>query len=363
MSLDEAWRILEAVASALEYAHRQGMVHRDIKPANVMLTSKGDVVLTDFGIARIVGATQYTATGAVVGTPAYLSPEQGKGERGDERSDIYALGVVLYEMVTGQVPFDADTPLAVIFQHISDPLPLPRQLNPDVPEPVERVILQALAKEPDERYQTVPEMIGALKAALAGSDTETVDAVFANDVEMDEPALEYETESQSLWDDVHTDDGARRGSGKRARQDVRLSGRAWKGVALALFVLALSWGACGLLVGAVPSEPTENMPNPESTNFWITRGCFLGPAFALLFLAYMSVVAGRREGRAVRCSEMVTVLGVALGLVPILLGAAIALQPAPDAGDRVIAPLMCAVPGLFIIGLAAVFWTLVVRSR
>jgi serine/threonine protein kinase len=166
--LEEAQRIFQAVASAVEHAHRQGMVHRDIKPANVMLTAKGDVFLTDFGIAKIVGGTQYTATGAITGTPAYMSPEQGQGERGDERSDIYALGVMLYEVVTGRVPFDADTPLAVILKHISAPLPLPRQLNPAIPEMVEQVVLKALAKDPNDRYQTVAQMASALEAALAG---------------------------------------------------------------------------------------------------------------------------------------------------------------------------------------------------
>jgi tRNA A-37 threonylcarbamoyl transferase component Bud32 len=168
MPLEEAQRIFQAVASALEYAHRQGMVHRDIKPANVMLTTKGDVILTDFGIAKIVGGTQYTATGAITGTPTHMSPEQGQGERGDERSDIYALGVVLYEMVTGRVPFDADTPLAVILKHISAPLPLPRQLNPAIPEAVEQVILKALAKDPNDRYQRVAQMADALEVALVG---------------------------------------------------------------------------------------------------------------------------------------------------------------------------------------------------
>jgi tRNA A-37 threonylcarbamoyl transferase component Bud32 len=168
MRLDEVLHIFQALASALGHAHQQGMVHRDIKPANVMLTTKDDVVLTDFGIAKIVGGTQVTATGVVTGTPAYMSPEQGRGERGDERSDIYALGVMLYEMVTGRVPFDADTPLAVIMKHISAPLPLPRQLNPIIPEAVERVILKALAKDPNDRYQTVAEMTNALEAAIAG---------------------------------------------------------------------------------------------------------------------------------------------------------------------------------------------------
>jgi len=168
MGQAEVLRIFQALAGALEHAHQQGMVHRDIKPANVMLTTKGDVILTDFGIAKIVGGTQYTATGAVTGTPAYMSPEQGCGERGNERSDIYALGVMLYEMVTGRVPFDADTPLAILMRHIRAPLPLPRQLNPNIPQAVEQVILKALAKTPNDRYQTVGDMVTALEVATAG---------------------------------------------------------------------------------------------------------------------------------------------------------------------------------------------------
>ncbi len=113
-SLPEVSRIFSALSSAIDYAHSRGMVHRDLKPANVMFTAEGQVVLTDFGIARIMGATRYTMTGAISGTPAYMSPEQGQGERGDERSDIYSLGVILYEMVTGRVPYDADTPFAII---------------------------------------------------------------------------------------------------------------------------------------------------------------------------------------------------------------------------------------------------------
>jgi tRNA A-37 threonylcarbamoyl transferase component Bud32 len=167
MPLEDVGRIFQAVASAVEHAHGQGMAHRDLKPANVMLTNKGDVVLTDFGIARIVGGTQYTATGAILGTPAYMSPEQGQGQGGDERSDVYALGVILYEMVTGRVPFDADTPLAVIYKHISDPLPLPRRLNPALPQGVEQVILKALAKHPEDRYQRASAMADALADALA----------------------------------------------------------------------------------------------------------------------------------------------------------------------------------------------------
>lgn len=172
-NLKEIGRIFGALCSAIDYAHARNMVHRDLKPANVMINEEGQIVLTDFGIARVVGATQYTQTGALSGTPAYMSPEQGRGERGDKRSDIYSLGIMLYEMVTGTVPFDADTPFAVIMKHISEPLPRPSQVDPNIPEAVEHVILKAMAKEPDDRYQSAGEMAQALREAvgLAPGDT------------------------------------------------------------------------------------------------------------------------------------------------------------------------------------------------
>jgi tRNA A-37 threonylcarbamoyl transferase component Bud32 len=165
-TLKEIAAIFTSLCSAIDYAHARKMVHRDLKPANVMINQDGQVVLTDFGIARILGATQYTQTGALSGTPAYMSPEQGQGERGDERSDIYSLGVMLYELVTGAVPYDGDTPFAVIMKHIGEPLPLPTKVDPKIPESVERVILKAMSKSPADRYQTAGEMAKALRDAI-----------------------------------------------------------------------------------------------------------------------------------------------------------------------------------------------------
>jgi tetratricopeptide (TPR) repeat protein/tRNA A-37 threonylcarbamoyl transferase component Bud32 len=167
MPLDEVARVFRALCDALDYAHGQGCIHRDIKPANVMFESDR-LMLTDFGLATIAGGTRFTVTGTIMGTPAYMSPEQGKGEPGDVRSDIYALGVVLYEVVTGQVPYDADTPLAIVFKHLNEPLPIPSRLNPDIPPAVEKVILKALAKDPDDRFQSAGALADALTAAVAG---------------------------------------------------------------------------------------------------------------------------------------------------------------------------------------------------
>jgi serine/threonine protein kinase len=119
---EEAIRIVAAIADALDYAHQRGMVHRDIKPANIMFAQDEQVILTDFGIAKIMNVTGLTVSGAMIGTPAYMAPEQGMGQTGDERADIYSLGVVLYQLVTSHLPFEANTPLGVVFKHINDPL-------------------------------------------------------------------------------------------------------------------------------------------------------------------------------------------------------------------------------------------------
>lgn len=174
-TLEEIARIFLALGSALDYAHARNMIHRDIKPANVMISQEGQVVLTDFGIARLIGATQYTQTGALTGTPAYLSPEQGQGERGDKRSDVYSLGIVLYEIVTGAIPYDADTPFGVIMKHIAEPLPLPTRIKPDLPQAVEAVILKALSKDPDDRYQSAGALGHALAQAVGLSPGDNLD--------------------------------------------------------------------------------------------------------------------------------------------------------------------------------------------
>ena len=174
LSLPRIRQVISQVGDALNYAHGRGLVHRDVKPSNVLIDESGNCLLTDFGLARMVEASvNLTATGTVMGTPAYMSPEQGAGSKIDSRSDIYSLGIILYEMATGRVPYKAETPVAVVFMHVSGPLPLPRSLNPDLPEAVERVILKALARNPDDRYQTAGDLVAALKRAIPEAPTLT----------------------------------------------------------------------------------------------------------------------------------------------------------------------------------------------
>lgn len=174
MPPDEAIAMIDKVGDGLAYAHEKGVLHRDIKPSNIMLTNEGQVFLADFGLARIAQAGESTLSqDMMLGTPAYISPEQARGERNlDARTDIYSLGVILYEMVVGQVPFSADTPFAVIHDHIYSPLPTPRSLNPSVPESVERVLLKALAKDRDDRFENARQLTDAFHNAVqeAGQD-------------------------------------------------------------------------------------------------------------------------------------------------------------------------------------------------
>ncbi len=158
---------LEQIAEALQYAHDKGVIHRDVKTSNVLIDEHQQCYLTDFGIAKLAASSaHFTASGALIGTPAYMSPEQCSGIAIDHRSDLYSLGIVLYEMLTGAVPYQAETPVAIVLMHMQSPLPSPRQLNPNIPESVEQVVFRALAKSPEERYQSARDFAQALRQAL-----------------------------------------------------------------------------------------------------------------------------------------------------------------------------------------------------
>jgi eukaryotic-like serine/threonine-protein kinase len=170
LSVEAALEVTSGVLSALEYSHRSGIVHRDIKPANVMLTPSGDIKVMDFGIARALAdaSSGMTQTQAVIGTAQYLSPEQARGDTVDARSDLYSTGCLLFELLTGRTPFVADSPVAVAYQHVREQPQPPSVYNPAVPEDVDRIVLHALAKDREARYQTAAEFRADVEAARAG---------------------------------------------------------------------------------------------------------------------------------------------------------------------------------------------------
>ena len=175
LTVDRSLEIIEGVLAALSYSHSNGIIHRDIKPGNIMLTDSGDVKVMDFGIARAmddIGATM-TSTWNVVGTAQYLSPEQATGEAADLRSDIYSVGCLLYELVAGQPPFTGDTPVAIAYQHVSSDFPLPSAINPELNENIDKIVTVALAKSPDDRYQSADLMLADIRRAMRGQDVTT----------------------------------------------------------------------------------------------------------------------------------------------------------------------------------------------
>ncbi len=165
LAVDEAVRVIADIASALEYAHKQGVVHRDIKPANILMNTENQVVLADFGIA-LLAQTSSSLTRGLLGTPQYMAPEQALGESVDARSDLYALGIMLFEMLAGQVPFRGDSPLATLALQVNAPLPKLRSINAQVPEPVEMMVERALSKDPAQRYPNAAEFRLALIEAV-----------------------------------------------------------------------------------------------------------------------------------------------------------------------------------------------------
>jgi len=173
MPYQEASALVAPIARALEYAHKQKIIHRDVKPANILISQSGDPILSDFGIAKILeksGSTQLTGAGVGIGTPDYMAPEQWTGTA-DPRTDIYSLGVVFYQMVTGRLPFSADTPAAVLIKHLRDPLPRPKTFVPYLPDVVEQILFKALAKDPDSRFQTMAEFASTLEKLQRSDET------------------------------------------------------------------------------------------------------------------------------------------------------------------------------------------------
>ena len=241
-------QVISQLGSALDYAHSKGIIHRDIKPSNVLIDEQDNCLLTDFGIAKIISGEdeKLTGTGNVMGTPAYMSPEQGRGVELDQRSDIYSLGIILYEMVTGRVPYKAETPLAVMVKHLNDPLPPPRQINPNIPESIEFVIIKSLAKQREHRFETAGEMASALKKAIA-----------------QEPLTDSQLEDMATLQATATPthQGAAQTIQTKQKEVPQKGGNLllWGGVAVILLLL-LGGGGAFLAMGGL------NTANPEPTS-------------------------------------------------------------------------------------------------
>ncbi|MBX9631499.1 MAG: serine/threonine protein kinase [Burkholderiales bacterium] len=171
VSLDEAVNIAAQVADGLTYAHGRGVIHRDIKPTNIMLNRDGVAKITDFGIARMRSSELKTMTGMILGSPRYMSPEQVAGKRADQRSDIFSLGVVLYEMLTGQAPFQADTVHGVMYQTMNATAPAPSTIKSGLPKILDYIVAKALAKVPEARYQSAKELADDLRASLLAGNS------------------------------------------------------------------------------------------------------------------------------------------------------------------------------------------------
>jgi serine/threonine protein kinase len=174
-SLQDTARIVERLAKALAYAHKKGIVHRDLKPGNVLFDNNGEPFISDFGVAKLVESASSMTGSGIVGTPAYMSPEQAQSGKVDGRSDIYALGAIIYEMLTGQQPYRADTPMGVVVKHITEPVPEILRDNPSLSTEVDQVIKKAMSKNPDERYATAIELAKALNKAAFGEEGNVTD--------------------------------------------------------------------------------------------------------------------------------------------------------------------------------------------
>jgi serine/threonine protein kinase/WD40 repeat protein len=259
----DAVQTLLPIAQALEYAHERKIIHRDVKPSNILLTEKGHPMLTDFGIAKILDLADgqtLTGTGVGIGTPEYMSPEQGMGREVDARSDVYSLGIVFYEMITGKRPYTADTPMAVVLKHLTDPLPHPGEIIRDLPESVAKVILKALAKHSEDRYESMGAFIAALERLLDGNNQAELSTLTQPDpfVTINYPIEPQNTVVEELSPTIagYTPE---KSPGQQRSQQMMLAG-------LALLIVVGIIVVAGWIMGGMPAALATFEPTTETYN-------------------------------------------------------------------------------------------------
>lgn len=252
---DQIGRLAAQIAAALDHAHQAGIVHRDVKPSNVLLDREW-ALLSDFGLAKMVeNPSELTGTGVGIGTPAYMSPEQARGEKVDHRTDIFALGIIMFEMLTGQVPHHAETPLATILKRINDPLPRPRSLNPTISPAVEQVLLTALASAPADRFNSAGELVSALQAAFAGAKAPAGERA-PQATMLSTPPLVHSAQTDAVAFDP-----------AGSAQPVRKSPGVLEIVVLVLLALVSLAGLSGIFLSFIPNVETGQM------NFSMAPAC------------------------------------------------------------------------------------------
>ncbi|HSV40689.1 MAG TPA: Stk1 family PASTA domain-containing Ser/Thr kinase, partial [Nocardioidaceae bacterium] len=245
---ERALEIVGGVCAALDYSHRAGIIHRDIKPANVMLTPTGDVKVMDFGIARAIADTSstMTQTAAVVGTAQYLSPEQARGETVDSRSDVYSTGCLLYELLTGRPPFIGESPVSVAYQHVREQAKPPSAIDPSLPPEVDAIVMKALTKRVEDRYQSAAAMRSDIERYLAGKPVTAPQPIIPPPVP-DTPPVE---ESTSIFHTVEEDEQPER--------------RRWPLVLMGLIIVALLAAAAVFGAKMFEAPPAqETVPRVE----------------------------------------------------------------------------------------------------